>query len=170
MKALKAFAITLVIILMLGCALIAGRAILKKQDLGSILSSTKSSITGLTGMGSGKTSGTSSNASSSASSKKSSSSKKSKANPITKAIVSEAIDSYIDSSSGQVKEIAESMSEEDKDTVTEIIASNVSLDSVSQVQSYVSSGDTEGLMEYAEENLSEEELQELKDIMSKYVK
>ena len=61
------------------------------------------------------------------------------------------------------------MSEEDKDTVTEIIANNVSLDSVSEVQSYVNSGDASGLMDYAEENLSEEELEELKDIMSKYV-
>lgn len=91
------------------------------------------------------------------------------ANPITKAIVSEAIDTYAEQSTGKTKEIYESMSEEDKDAVTEIIANNVSLDSVSEVKSYVSSGDTDGLMEYAQDNLSEEELEELKDIMSKYV-
>ncbi|MBQ7657740.1 MAG: hypothetical protein IJS16_02055 [Butyrivibrio sp.] len=96
-------------------------------------------------------------------------SEKKSANPITKAIVSEAIDSYAEQSTGKTKEIYESMSEEDKDTVTEIIANNVSLDSVSEVQSYVNSGDASGLMDYAEENLSEEELEELKDIMSKYV-
>ena len=94
---------------------------------------------------------------------------KKSANPITKAIVSEALDSYAEQSTGKTKEIYESMSEEDKDTVTEIIANNVSLDSVSEVQSYVNSGDASGLMDYAEENLSEEELEELKDIMSKYV-
>ena len=96
-------------------------------------------------------------------------SEKKSANPITKAIVSEALDSYAEQSTGKTKEIYESMSEEDKDTVTEIIANNVSIDSVSEVQSYVNSGDASGLMDYAEENLSEEELEELKDIMSKYV-
>lgn len=94
---------------------------------------------------------------------------KKSANPIKKAIVSEAIDSYAEKSSGKTKEIFDSMSEEDKDTVTEIIANNVSLDSISEVQSYVNSEDASGLMEYAEENLSEEEIKELTDIMSKYV-
>ena len=96
-------------------------------------------------------------------------SEKKSANPITKAIVSEALDSYAEQSTGKTKEIYESMSEEDKDTVTEIIANNVSLDSVSEVQSYVNSGDTNGLMEYAKDNLSEEEVKELTEIMSKYV-
>ena len=93
-----------------------------------------------------------------------------KANPVTKAIVSQALDSYIDSSSNEkVKEIANSMSEEDKDTVTEIIANNVTIDSIPEVQSYISNGDTQGMMEYAKENLSDEEVDQLKEIMSKYV-
>ena len=91
------------------------------------------------------------------------------ANPITKAIVSEALDTYAENATGKTKEIYESMSEEDKDTVTEIIANNVSIDSVSEVQSYVNSGDANGLMEYAKDNLSEEEVKELTEIMSKYV-
>ena len=95
--------------------------------------------------------------------------KTSTANPITKAIVSEALDTYAENATGKTKEIYESMSEEDKDTGTEIIANNVSIDSVSEVQSYVNSGDTNGLMEYAKENLSEEEVKELTEIMSKYV-
>ena len=95
--------------------------------------------------------------------------KTSTANPITKAIVSEALDTYAENSTGKTKEIYESMSEEDKDTVTEIIANNVSIDSVSEVQSYVNSGDANGLMEYAKDNLSEEEVKELTEIMSKYV-
>ena len=95
--------------------------------------------------------------------------KTSTANPITKAIVSEALDTYAENSTGKTKEIYESMSEEDKDTVTEIIANNVSIDSVSEVQSYVNSGDATGLMEYAKDNLSEEEVKELTEIMSKYV-
>ena len=95
--------------------------------------------------------------------------KTSTANPITKAIVSEALDNYAENSTGKTKEIYESMSEEDKDAVTEIIANNVSIDSVSEVQSYVNSGDANGLMEYAKDNLSEEEVKELTEIMSKYV-
>ena len=95
--------------------------------------------------------------------------KTSTANPITKAIVSEALDTYAENATGKTKEIYESMSEEDKDTVTEIIANNVSIDSVSEIQSYVNSGDTNGLMEYAKDNLSEEEVKELTEIMSKYV-
>jgi hypothetical protein len=95
--------------------------------------------------------------------------KTSTANPITKAIVSEALDTYAENATGKTKEIYESMSEEDKDTVTEIIANNVSIDSVSEVQSYVNSGDANGLMKYAKDNLSEEEVKELTEIMSKYV-
>ena len=95
--------------------------------------------------------------------------KTSTANPITKAIVSEALDTYAEKSTGKTKEIYESMSEEDKDAVTEIIANNVTIESVSEVQSYVNSGDANGLMEYAKENLSAEEVKELTEIMSKYV-
>ncbi len=96
--------------------------------------------------------------------------KKAKANPVTKAIVGEAMETYIKNSSNEtVKELGESMSEEDKDTVTEIIANNVSLDAIPEVQSYISDGNKEGLMEYAEDNFSEEEIAELKEIMSKYV-
>ena len=97
------------------------------------------------------------------------SSKKSSANPIKKAIVSEAIDTYAETKGGTVKEVVDSMSPEDKETVTEIIAENVTMDSMSDVQSYISSGDSEGLMEYAKDNLSEEEQKELMEIMSKYV-
>lgn len=95
--------------------------------------------------------------------------KKSTASPLKKAIVSEAIDSYAESKGGTVKEVVESMSPEDKDTVTEIIAENVTLDSMTEVQSYISNGDSEGLMEYAKDNLTEEEQKELMEIMAKYV-
>ena len=144
MKAFKSFIITLVIVIIIGCIFIAAK--------GSILRSI--SEDGV------KTEST----------EQAGSSKKSKANPVTKAIVGEAMDTYIKNSSNEtVKELGESMSKEDKDTVTEIIANNVSIDSIPEVQSYISSGDKEGLMEYAEDNFSEEEISELKDIMSKYI-
>ena len=136
MKAVKAFFITLAVVLLIGVIFLIGK--------NSIMKDVKAT-------------------------QEQTSSETKSANPVKKAIVSEALDSYAEKSSGKTKEIYDSMSEEDKDTVTEIIANNVSIDSVSEVQSYISSGDTSGLMDYAEENLSEEELEELKDIMSKYV-
>ena len=94
----------------------------------------------------------------------------SKSNPVIKAIVSKAIDSYIENTDNEkIQEIATSMSEEDKDAVTEIIANNVTIDSVSEVQSCISSGDTQSMIDYAKENLSEDEIEQLTDIMSKYV-
>ncbi len=138
MKAVKAFFITLVVVLLIGVIFLIGKDSIMK-DVKATQEQTQSNT------------------------------EKKSANPIKKAIVSEAIDSYAEKSSGKTKEIFDSMSEEDKDTVTEIIANNVSLDSISEVQSYVNSEDASGLMEYAEENLSEEEIKELTDIMSKYV-
>ena len=138
MKAVKAFFITLVVVLLIGVIFLIGKDSIMK-DVKATQEQTQSNT------------------------------EKKSANPIKKAIVSEAIDSYAEKSSGKTKEIFDSMSEEDKDTVTEIIANNVSLDSVTEVQSYVNSEDASGLMEYAKENLSEEELKELEDIMSKYV-
>ncbi len=140
MKAVKSFAITLVIILAIGGIFLFARNSIKK-DVETTVAATEES----------------------------NSTKKSTANPIKKAIVSEAIDTYAEQKGGAVKEVVDSMSEEDKDAVTEIIAENVTLDSMSEVQSYVSSGDSAGLMKYAQENLSEEEQKELLEIMSKYV-
>ena len=141
MKAFKSFLITLVIIIAIGCIFLVAKGSILKDVAGD-----------------------------KAQTEESAGSKKSKANPVTKAIVSEAMDTYIKNSSNEtIKELGESMSEEDKDTVTEIIASNVSIETIPEVQSYISSGDKEGLMEYAEDNFSEEEIAELKEIMSKYV-
>lgn len=138
MKAVKAFFITLVVVLLIGVIFLIGKDSIMK-DVKATQEQTQSNT------------------------------EKKSANPIKKAIVSEAIDTYVEKSTGRTKEIYDTMSEEDKDTVTEIIANNVSLDSISEVQSYVNSEDASGLMEYAEENLSEEEIKELTDIMSKYV-
>ena len=139
MKAAKAFGITLFVVLLIGVIFLVGRNSIMKD-----VEATQEQATTTT-------------------------TKTSTANPITKAIVSEALDTYAENATGKTKEIYESMSEEDKDTVTEIIANNVSIDSVSEVQSYVNSGDANGLMEYAKDNLSEEEVKELTEIMSKYV-
>ncbi|MBE5825096.1 MAG: hypothetical protein E7307_00520 [Butyrivibrio sp.] len=141
MKALKSFMITLIVVLVIGCIFIVAR--------GSIMKSISKDMDSAT---SGEAA------------------KSGKANPVTKAIVSKTLDTYIENTDNErVKEIAESMSEEDMDTVTEIIANNVNVEDIPEVQSYISSGDTEGMLEYANENLSEEEVEQLKDIMSRYV-
>ena len=62
------------------------------------------------------------------------------------------------------------MSEEDKDTVTEIIASNVSLSSITDIQSLSETGSKEDILKYAQDNLPEEDVEELEDILEKYVK
>ena len=139
MKAFKSFAITLVIILAIG-----GIFLFAQKSIRKDVESSAETI------------------------EANKESKKSSANPIKKAIVSEALDQYIEKSDGKVKEIGESMSEEDKDTVTEIIANNVELEDIPEVQSYISNGDTAGLMGYAQENLSSEEQAELAEIMLKY--
>ena len=151
MRALKTFTITLAVILAVGAiGLIAGSAIKKHNSAeggsGSVTSGSTSSEDG-----SGK------------------SSSKAKANPVKKAIVSKAMDAYLDSADGKAKEIADSITEEDKDAVAEIIASNISVDSISDVQDLIGSGDKEGLTDYVEENFSEEDQAELKEILSKYV-
>ncbi|MCR5155951.1 MAG: hypothetical protein K6C96_04660 [Butyrivibrio sp.] len=141
MKALKSFMITLIIVLVIGCIFIVARGSIMK----SISKDADSATTGETA-------------------------KTSKANPVTKAIVSKTLDTYIENTDNEkVKEIAESMTDEDMDTVTEIIANNVNVEDIPEVQSYISNGDTQGMLDYANENLSEEEAQQLKEIMSKYV-
>ncbi len=140
MKAAKSFAITLAVILAIGGIFLVGKNSIKKDVETTVEATETAKVT-----------------------------KKSTANPIKKAIVSEALDTYVEQKGGVVKEVVDSMSEEDKDTVTEIIADNVSIDSISDVQSYISSGDSAGLMKYAQENLSEEEQAELLEIMAKYV-
>ncbi len=138
MKAFKSFIITLVIIIAIGGIFLFARNSIKK-DVATTVESTESKQ-----------------------------SKKSTANPIKKAIVNEAIDQYVEKSDGKAKEILDSMSEEDKDTVTEIIANNVDLEDIPEIKSYISNRDTAGLMQYAQENLSAEEQAELAELMVKY--
>ncbi len=151
MKTLKAFTITLAVILLVGViALVAGAVIKnRKSTEGGSASATTSSG------GSTSESGTKPK-------------RTSTANPLTKAIVSEAIDSYVAGSNEQTQEIYDSMSEEDKEIVKDIIAENVSLSSVYDVTGLIAGGDKDAIAKYAQENLPEDDQEELKDIMAKY--
>ena len=68
----------------------------------------------------------------------------------------------------EVKEALESLSDEDRETVTEIVAEHLDTETAGEVMEYVNEGDKEGLMQYAIENLSPEELSKLAEIYGKY--
>jgi len=95
-------------------------------------------------------------------------SKRAKASPITKAIVSKTINTYVEKEGGQIKEVFDSMSEEDKDTVIEIIATNVTLDSISDLSNAAAGNDSNAIITYAEKNFSEEDIEDLQNILEKY--
>ena len=68
----------------------------------------------------------------------------------------------------QVTQILENLSDEDKEVVTEIVENHMDAESVTEVMGYVSDGDKDGLMKYAAENLSPEELAQLAELYGKY--
>ncbi len=68
----------------------------------------------------------------------------------------------------EVAQVLESLSEEDKETVTEIISEHMDTETVTEVMEYVEEGNKEALVEYATENLSPEEIEELIKIYGKY--
>jgi hypothetical protein len=150
MKAVKAFGITLATVILIGVVFVTGKESIAKDINASAKS--KTSIT------------------SQLTKTKSDTKKKKAANPITKAIVKEAINTYAQQADDDTKKVYESMSDEDKDKITEIIASNVSMDTIPTLQSYVSGGDSDALMKYANDNLTKEELAELTEILTRYSK
>ena len=68
----------------------------------------------------------------------------------------------------QAQEILDSMSEEDRTEIQQIVEANMSPETFAKASSYLAAGDTEGLKEYAKATLSEEELQQIKDLYVKY--
>ena len=87
---------------------------------------------------------------------------------VAKTVVDKAIDSYADKSDPEVKEKLEAITEEDKDKVSEIISENISLENMGDVESYISNKDVDGLMDYAQDKLTEEEYSELTGLLEKY--
>jgi len=64
--------------------------------------------------------------------------------------------------------IYKSMSDDDQSKVKEIAANHVSVTTVKEVTEYLGNNDTEGLKEYAYDNLSSSEITELIDLYEKY--
>ncbi len=76
--------------------------------------------------------------------------------------------SKVSNSAIATEEILSRMSEDDKATVTEIITENVTPTNIVEINQYVQDGDTAGLMEYAAENLSTEDMAKLSKLYLKY--
>ena len=74
-------------------------------------------------------------------------------------------------STGQLQnaqDIYNSMSEEDKQTVNDMIESKVSPQTISDVSKYAKDKDKEGLKQYVKEKFTESEIRQMKDLYNKY--
>lgn len=67
----------------------------------------------------------------------------------------------------KAREIAESIDEEDKAEIIDIAANHV--EDITEVAGYITSNDIDSLDTYLEENLTDEEKEKLQDIIVKYV-
>ncbi len=94
--------------------------------------------------------------------------KKKAVNKIVDKVVEKAIEEYGGESAKDIQKVIDNVDEKDKERVTEILTDNMSLDSIGEVQSYISNNDVDGLMEYAEKELTAEEYSELTGIFEKY--
>ena len=66
------------------------------------------------------------------------------------------------------KEIMDAMDESDRETVNDIITSHMSTETMKKASSYLTSGDTAGLIQYAKDTLTASELEQIKELYNKY--
>ena len=69
---------------------------------------------------------------------------------------------------GSAGKIYSSMSQEDQQKVKKIVDEHLNTQTASKVQQYITSGDKEGLKQYAQESLTEDEQNELRQLYDKY--
>ena len=69
---------------------------------------------------------------------------------------------------GSAGKIYSSMSTEDQEKVKKIVDNHMNTEAASKVQQFVTSGDKEGLKQYAQESLTQEEQDELQELYNKY--
>ena len=91
---------------------------------------------------------------------------------VTSAVAEKMIEEQVQNdSTGQLQnaqDIYNSMSEEDKQTVNDLIESKVSPQTISDVSKYAKDQDKEGLKQYVKEKFTESEIQQMKDLYNKY--
>ena len=66
------------------------------------------------------------------------------------------------------QEILDAMSDTDRATVDQIITNHMSADTMKEASSYLTSGDTAGLKQYAKDTLTASELEQIKELYNKY--
>ena len=66
------------------------------------------------------------------------------------------------------QEILDAMSDTDRATVDQIITNHMSADTMKEASSYITSGDTAGLKQYAKDTLTASELEQIKELYTKY--
>ena len=66
------------------------------------------------------------------------------------------------------QEILDAMSDTDRATVDQIITNHMSTDTMKEASSYITSGDTAGLKQYAKDTLTASELEQIKELYNKY--
>ncbi len=66
------------------------------------------------------------------------------------------------------QEILDTMNDTDRATVDQIITNHMSADTMKEASSYITSGDTAGLKQYAKDTLTASELEQIKELYNKY--
>ena len=66
------------------------------------------------------------------------------------------------------QEILDSMNDTDRATVDQIITNHMSADTMKEASSYITSGDTAGLKQFAKDTLTASELEQIKELYNKY--
>lgn len=66
------------------------------------------------------------------------------------------------------QEILDAMSDTDRETVDQIITNHMSAETMKEATSYITSGDTAGLKQYAKDTLTVSEMEQIRELYNKY--
>lgn len=74
-----------------------------------------------------------------------------------------------ESGTGQeAQEIYDSMTQEEKDSLNQMVEDKMDTKTIKEVKEYVEAGDREGLKSYIKESFSDNDIQEMREIYEKY--
>lgn len=73
-----------------------------------------------------------------------------------------------DDPDADTEELLNYMDEEDQELIEDIVNNHISVNTISDVFSYIADGDIAGLKKYAKNSLTDDELEQLKEIYEKY--
>lgn len=91
---------------------------------------------------------------------------------VAKALIESNFTSKSDSATSEVasqaKDIYDQMDEKDQQKVEDIIKKNLTQSNLNEAKDYIVNGDTQGLEEFAQSKLSEQDQKTVKDLYNKY--